>query len=76
MTQKTRIESLTPQRAPLWIRAAYRYAKRRYGEVPEPFAVSAHHRGLLVAGAIHELAVERASPNRPPMIRSGPPSPA
>ncbi|MDT5366926.1 MAG: hypothetical protein QOC62_1357, partial [Mycobacterium sp.] len=41
MTQKTRIESLPPERAPLWIRAAYRYAKRRYGEVPEPLAVSA-----------------------------------
>jgi AhpD family alkylhydroperoxidase len=69
MTQKTRIASLTPQRAPLWIRAAYRYAKRRYGEVPEPFAVSAHHRGLLVAGAIHELAVERASTKLPANVR-------
>ena len=69
MTQKTRIESLTPQRAPLWIRAAYRYAKRRYGEVPEPFAVSAHHRGLLVAGAIHETAVERASTKLPANVR-------
>jgi len=69
MTQKTRIESLSPERAPLWIRAAYRYAKRRYGEVPEPFAVSAHHRGLLVAGAIHETAVERASTKLPANVR-------
>jgi AhpD family alkylhydroperoxidase len=69
MTQKTRIESLSPERVPLWIRAAYRYAKRRYGEVPEPFAVSAHHRGLLVASAVHEMAVERASTKLPASVR-------
>ncbi len=69
MTQKTRIESLPPERAPLWIRAAYRYAKRRFGEVPEPLAVSAHHRGLMVASAIHETAVERASTKLPANIR-------
>jgi AhpD family alkylhydroperoxidase len=69
MTQKTRIESLSPERAPLWIRAVYRYAKRRYGEVPEPFAVAAHHRGLLLAGAIHETAVERASTKLPANVR-------
>src|ERR1700751_5487366 len=68
-TQKTRIESLSPERAPLWIRAAYWYAKRRYGEVPEPFAVSAHHRGLLAAGAIYETAVERASTKLPANVR-------
>src|SRR6185312_10089486 len=67
--QKTRIEPLAPQQAPRWIRAAYRYAKGRYGEVPEPFAVSAHHRGLMVAGAIHETAVERASTKLPANVR-------
>jgi AhpD family alkylhydroperoxidase len=69
MTQKTRIEALSPERAPLWIRAAYRYAKRRYGEVPEPFAVTAHHRGLMMASAIHETAVERASTKLPAGVR-------
>jgi AhpD family alkylhydroperoxidase len=69
MTQKSRIESLPPERAPLWIRAAYRYARRRFGEVPEPLAVSAHHRGLMVASAIHETAVERASTKLPANIR-------
>src|ERR1700751_5458706 len=68
-TQKTRIESLSPERAPLWVRAAYRYAKRRYGEVPEPLAVSAHHRGLMVATALHETAGERASTKLPANIR-------
>ncbi|MDT5010996.1 MAG: hypothetical protein QOH57_2613 [Mycobacterium sp.] len=69
MTQKTRIAALAPERAGLLTRAMYRYAKRRFGEVPEPFAVTAHHRGLLVAGAIHETAVERASTKLPAHVR-------
>ena len=68
-TQRTRIEPLAPDRAPLWIRVIYRYAKKRYGEVPEPFAVSAHHRGLLIAGAVHETALERASTKLPANVR-------
>ena len=47
----------------------YRYAKRRFGEVPEPFAVSAHHRGLLVASAVHERLLERASTKLPANVR-------
>ena len=39
MTQKTRIEPLSPKRAGLLTRTMYRVAKRRYGQVPEPFAV-------------------------------------
>ncbi len=31
------------------IRALYRIAKRRFGEVPEPFTVTTHHRRLLIA---------------------------
>jgi AhpD family alkylhydroperoxidase len=69
MTDKTRIEALPPKRAGLLTRAMYRFAKRRYGEVPEPFAVTAHHRGLLVASAIHETAVERASTKLPATVR-------
>jgi AhpD family alkylhydroperoxidase len=69
MTPKPRIEPLVPQRAPLWIRAVYRYAKRRFGEVPEPFAISAHHRGLLLASAVHETALERASTKLPASVR-------
>jgi alkylhydroperoxidase family enzyme len=64
-----RIDPVPPQQAPLWIRAIYRYAKRRYGEVPEPFAVSAHHPGLLVAGGIHESLLERASRKLPTNVR-------
>jgi AhpD family alkylhydroperoxidase len=68
-TQKTRIEPLSPQRAPLWIRAMYRFAKRRFGEVPEPFTVAAHHPGLLVANGAHEMLVVRGSKKLPSNVR-------
>ena len=69
MTQKTRIEPLPPKRAGLLARFMYRIARRRYGQVPEPFAVAAHHRGLMVAGAVHETMVERASHTLPAGVR-------
>ena len=65
MTQKTRIEPLPPKRAGMLTRTMYRIAKRRYGQVPEPLAVIAHHRRLLVASAIHETMVQRASKTLP-----------
>ena len=64
-----RLDAVPPQRAPLWIRALYRYAGRRFGQVPEPFAVSAHHPGLLIASGIHEAAVERVSVKLPANVR-------
>ena len=69
MTQNTRIEPLPPQRANWLIRAMYRYAKRRFGEVPEPFAVVAHHRRLLVAYAVHETMLQSASRKLPTSVR-------
>ncbi|OBF60164.1 transposase [Mycobacterium sp. 852002-50816_SCH5313054-b] len=69
MTQKTRLEPLPPKRAGLLTRAMYRVAKRRYGQVPEPFAVSAHHRKLMIAGAVHETMVDRASKTLPIGVR-------
>ena len=69
MTEKTRIEPLPPERAGLLTRAMYRYARRRFGQVPEPFAVAAQHRGLLVAGAVHETLVQRASQVLPAGVR-------
>jgi AhpD family alkylhydroperoxidase len=69
MTQKTRIEPLPPKRAGLLTRAMYRVAKRRYGEVPEPFAVVAHHRRLLLTSAMHETMVQRASRTLPASVR-------
>ena len=69
MTQKTRIEPLPPKRAGLLTQTMYRVAKRRYGQVPEPFAVAAHHRKLMVAGAVHETMVDRASKTLPVSVR-------
>ena len=69
MTQKTRIEPLPPQRANWLIRAMYRYSKRRFGEVPEPFTVVAHHPRLLVAYAVHETMLQSASRKLPTSVR-------
>jgi len=57
----SRIPSVAPQDAGPLVRIAYRFARRRLGEVPEPFAVTAHHPKLFVASARHELAVEKAT---------------
>jgi len=64
-----RLEPLKPERAPVLTRLMYRYAKRRFGEVPEPFAVYAHHPRLLRANAVHEGLLQRASTTLPPSVR-------
>ena len=69
MTPKTRIEPLSPKHAGLLARVMYRVARRRYGQVPEPFTVAAHHRKLMVAGAVHETMIERASRTLPVSVR-------
>jgi alkylhydroperoxidase family enzyme len=69
MTQKTRIEPLPPKLTPLWMRAMYRYAKRRFGEVPEPFTIAAYHPRLLVTNAVHEAMLEKASRRLPANVR-------
>jgi AhpD family alkylhydroperoxidase len=69
MTPKTRIEPLPPQRANWLIRTMYRYTKRRFGEVPEPFAVVARHPRLLVAYAVHETMLQSASRKLPTSVR-------
>jgi AhpD family alkylhydroperoxidase len=69
MTQKTRIEPVPPKRANLLIRAMYGYAKRRFGEVPEPIAVAAHHPRLLIANAVHETLLQSASRRLPASVR-------
>jgi alkylhydroperoxidase family enzyme len=69
MTQKTRIQPLPPKRAGLLTRAMYRVAKRRYGQVPEPLAVVAHHRKLMVDWAVHESLTDWASKTLPVSVR-------
>jgi AhpD family alkylhydroperoxidase len=44
-------------------------ARKRYGAVPEPIAVSAHHPALLRASAVHELMVEKAARTLPVSVR-------
>ena len=65
----TRIEPVTPKKAGMLTRVMYRVAKRRFGEVPEPFAVAAHHPRLLVANAVHETLLERGSKKLPANVR-------
>lgn len=47
----------------------YRMTKRRFGQVPEPFTVIAHHRKLMVAAAVHEQMLGSASRVLPANVR-------
>ncbi len=51
------------------LRLGYWFARRRFGAVPEPMTVSAHHRKLLIASGRHELAVERSAKTLPLNVR-------
>lgn len=44
-------------------------ARRRFGEVPEPVAVVAHHRGVLIANVVHEAIAQTASRKLPKNVR-------
>lgn len=55
-----RIPALPPREAGPVVRLGYRMARRQLGQVPEPFAVLAHHRRLFVTAARHELALEKS----------------
>lgn len=68
-TQKTRIEPLRPERASLLTRIMYRVAKRRFGAVPEPFAVAAHHPRLMLANVVHEGMLQSGSKKLPTSVR-------
>ncbi|MDG3014921.1 carboxymuconolactone decarboxylase family protein [Speluncibacter jeojiensis] len=65
----TRIAVVTAEQAGPATKLAYRYAKRRFGEVPEPFAVAANHPGLFRANAVHEMLADRASKVLPANVR-------
>ena len=67
--QKTRIDPVPPKQASLLTRVMYRVARRRFGEVPEPFAVAAHHPRLLVANAVHEALLQSGSKKLPASVR-------
>ena len=49
----------TAEQAAELLRLGYRYARHRYGLVPEPAMAAAHHPKLLWASGVHEMLVER-----------------
>lgn len=65
----TRIAALPPKQAGPLTRMMYRYAKRRFGAVPEPVTVAAHHPRLLMANAVHEMLLQRGSTALPASVR-------
>jgi AhpD family alkylhydroperoxidase len=65
----SRIEPVPPQRASLLTKLFYRVVKRRFGEVPEPFAVAAHHPRLMVANVVHEGLLQSGSKALPTSVR-------
>jgi AhpD family alkylhydroperoxidase len=64
-----RIPAVPEAEAGVLGRLVYRLARRRYGAVPEPFAVVRHHRGLFWSALVAELALERAARVLPARVR-------
>ncbi|MGV0715460.1 carboxymuconolactone decarboxylase family protein [Mycolicibacterium sp. XJ662] len=67
--QKTRIAPVAPQQASLLTKLLYRIARRRFGEVPEPFAVAAQHPRLMLANVVHEGMLQSGSKKLPVSVR-------
>lgn len=64
-----RIPGVATKDAGPLLRLMYRFARRRFGAVPEPVTVAAHHLRLMLASGVHELAVEKASTRLPAEVR-------
>src|SRR5574340_582020 len=64
-----RIPAVSPQDAGPLVKLAYKLADRRFGAVPEPFTVIAHHPKLMLASGVHELAAQAASKVLPVNVR-------
>ncbi len=56
----TRIRGLPEREAGLLGRFAYRFSRRRFGQVAEPLTVTAHHPRLLAGYGAFELALDRS----------------
>ncbi|WP_186629233.1 carboxymuconolactone decarboxylase family protein [Rhodococcus sp. BP22] len=65
----SRIPPVAPADAPVLVRMAYWAASKMVGEVPEPFAVFAHHPKLFFASLTQELAADKASTRLPVSVR-------
>jgi len=64
-----RIPGVPADRAGWLVRLLYRWTERRFGAVPEPFAVVAHHPRLLRAGLLAEAAYGWAARQLPDSLR-------
>ena len=64
-----RIPAVPEEQAGVVGRLAYRFARRRFGAVPEPFAVLRHHPRLFWAGALAESVDEKAATVLPRRLR-------
>jgi len=64
-----RLPGVPTRDAGLLGRLAYRYARRRFGAVPEPLTVLMRHPRLALAGSIGELAAERGMCRLPAGLR-------
>jgi AhpD family alkylhydroperoxidase len=65
----TRIPAVPPSEAGWAGRLLYRYARRRFGDVPEPFAVTRHHRRMFWASLVTESAHQWAASVLPESVR-------
>jgi alkylhydroperoxidase family enzyme len=57
----TRIVGVPEKDSGLLGRFAYRFSRRRFGKVPEPVRVTAHHRKVLLGMSAMELALDRSN---------------
>jgi AhpD family alkylhydroperoxidase len=64
-----RIPAVPAERAGVLGRLAYRMARRRFGDVPEPFGVARHHGKVFFAQLVTELAHEKAATVLPARLR-------
>ena len=55
-----RIQPVPEKGADPFVRSAMRAARKRLGVVPEPWAISAHHKGVLAGQSAFEMALERS----------------
>jgi AhpD family alkylhydroperoxidase len=64
-----RIPEVPADQAGWLTKLIYRFSKRRFGAVPQPIAIAAHHRGLLLSYGLAEMAVEKAATTLPASVR-------
>ena len=56
----TRIHGVQEKETGLLGRLAYRFSRHRFGKVPEPVRVTAHHRNVLLGTGAMEFALDRS----------------